>query len=101
MPAPPIFGVEGRRAATYLIDYEIGPGRAVIVDRERFDQNRMPGPRYMGAWQVDGAEGSRVTLCRTSGDSEAEIAKALELWLRLWLTSLGEALGLELRERKP
>ena len=89
MPAPTIFGVEGREVDGFC-DWQFASMRAVCV---------WSRGHWIGVWQAH-LEAIRE-LFRTESDTLEGAAASLELWLRLWLTSLGEALGLELRERKP
>jgi len=91
MPCPPIFGVEGQPLGSRCVEWRAGPLRACAVRELRRDE-------WTGVWQV--ADGL-LEVHRTWPMPLDEVAQALELWLRMWLTSIGLAIGVDMTKVRP
>lgn len=91
MPAPAIFGVEGRELGPYCVEWLVGPLRA-CAGCYAFEPDV-----WVGVWYLDNDR--RPELHRTDAGDIEQVARWLESWLRIHVAELAGALGLELRER--
>jgi hypothetical protein len=103
MPAPAIFGVEGRALGSYWFEWRVGPLRACSCSytSERvylFAGCSQAGDpeSWVGMWQL--ATEELPELYRTEPMHIEEVASALESWLRVHVAELVGAMGLELRD---
>ena len=91
MPAPAIFGVEGRERGIDW-DWQFGPLLAVV--RYTFERPNA----WIGIWIL--TRGAAPELHRTDPGTIEQVTQWLESWLRVHVAELVGALGLALVERK-
>ena len=106
MPAPAIFGVEGREVGPYCVEWSVGPLQAraqaffVATDNESQEAAYRRRPNvWRGKWVAARPEHRPLLYCSDQGSFES-VVEGLESWLRVHVAELVGALGLELVERK-